>query len=154
VYIIILPAFGLISEIIPTFARKKLFGYRFMVYAIIAIAVLSFIVWVHHMFVTGVPLAAELFFMYSTMLIAVPTGIKVFNWVTTLYRGAISFETPMLFALAFVILFTIGGFSGIRWFQRIFNIKILILWWRIFTMYWSQELYLQRLPVLIIGYLK
>jgi cytochrome c oxidase subunit 1 len=113
VYIIILPAFGIISQVIPTFSRKKLFGYRFMVYALLAIAFLSFIVWVHHMFVTGVPLAAELFFMYTTMLIAVPTGVKVFNWVTTLYRGAISFETPMLFALAFVILFTIGGFSGV-----------------------------------------
>jgi cytochrome c oxidase subunit I len=113
VYIIILPAFGLISQIIPTFSRKKLFGYRFMVYAILAIAFLSFIVWVHHMFVTGVPLAAELFFMYTTMLIAVPTGVKVFNWVTTMYRGAITFETPMLFAIAFVILFTIGGFSGV-----------------------------------------
>ena len=79
----------------------------------LAIAILSFIVWVHHMFVTGVPLAAELFFMYTTMLIAVPTGVKVFNWVTTMFRGAISFETPMLFALAFVILFTIGGFSGV-----------------------------------------
>lgn len=113
VYIIILPAFGIISQIIPTFSRKKLFGYRFMVYALLAIAFLSFIVWVHHMFVTGVPLAAELFFMYTTMLIAVPTGVKVFNWVTTMYRGAISFETPMLFALAFVILFTLGGFSGV-----------------------------------------
>lgn len=113
VYIIILPAFGIISQIIPTFSRKKLFGYRFMVYALLAIAFLSFIVWVHHMFVTGVPLAAELFFMYTTMLIAVPTGVKVFNWVTTMYRGSISFETPMLFALAFVILFTIGGFSGV-----------------------------------------
>jgi cytochrome c oxidase subunit I len=113
VYIIILPAFGIISQIIPTFSRKKLFGYRFMVYAMLAIAFLSFIVWVHHMFVTGVPLAAELFFMYTTMLIAVPTGVKVFNWVTTMYRGALTFETPMLFAIAFVILFTIGGFSGV-----------------------------------------
>lgn len=113
VYIIILPAFGIISQIIPTFSRKKLFGYRFMVYAILAIAFLSFIVWVHHMFVTGVPLGAELFFMYTTMLIAIPTGVKVFNWVTTMYRGALTFETPMLFAIAFVILFTIGGFSGV-----------------------------------------
>jgi cytochrome c oxidase subunit 1 len=113
VYVIILPAFGIISQIIPTFSRKKLFGYRFMVYAMLVIAFLSFIVWVHHMFVTGVPLAAELFFMYTTMLIAVPTGVKVFNWVTTMYRGALTFETPMLFALAFVILFTIGGFSGV-----------------------------------------
>lgn len=113
VYIVILPAFGIISQIIPTFSRKKLFGYRFMVYAIAAIAFLSFIVWVHHMFVTGVPLGAQLFFMYTTMLIAVPTGVKVFNWVSTMFRGALTFETPMLFAIAFVILFTIGGFSGV-----------------------------------------
>lgn len=113
VYVLILPAFGIISEIIPTFSRKKLFGFRFMVYATGAIAVLAFIVWVHHMFTTGVPLGAELFFMYTTMLIAVPTGVKVFNWVTTMYRGSLSFETPMLFAVAFVFLFTIGGFSGL-----------------------------------------
>ncbi|NYS60893.1 cytochrome c oxidase subunit I [Halomonas salicampi] len=113
VYIMILPAFGIVSAIIPTFARKPLFGYTSMVYATAAIALLSFLVWAHHMFLVGLPLVAELFFMYSTMLIAVPTGVKVFNWVTTLFRGSISFEPPMLFALAFVVLFTIGGFSGI-----------------------------------------
>jgi cytochrome c oxidase subunit 1 len=113
VYIIILPAFGVISQIIPTFSRKPLFGYNFMVYAIAVIAGLSFIVWVHHMFVSGVTLTAELFFMYSTMLIAIPTGVKVFNWVSTMWRGSITFETPMLFAISFVVLFTIGGFSGI-----------------------------------------
>lgn len=113
VYILILPGFGIISEIIPTFSRKKLFGYTFMVLAVAAIAILSFIVWSHHMFTTGIALGAQLFFMYTTMLIAVPTGIKVFNWVATMYRGSISFETPMLFALAFVVLFTIGGFSGL-----------------------------------------
>lgn len=113
VYIIILPAFGVISEIIPTFSRKKLFGYNFMVWATCAIALLSFIVWMHHMFTTGVPLAAELFTMYATMLIAVPTGVKVFNWVSTMFRGSLTFETPMLFAIAFVFLFTIGGFSGV-----------------------------------------
>ena len=113
VYIMILPAFGIISEIIPTFSRKPLFGYTAMVYAIACIAFLSFIVWAHHMFTVGMPLGAELFFMYSTMLIAVPTGVKIFNWVATMWRGAMTFETPMLFALAFVILFTIGGFSGL-----------------------------------------
>ena len=113
VYIMILPAFGIISEIIPTFSRKPLFGYSSMVYAIASIAFLSFIVWAHHMFVTGIPLGAQLFFMYTTMLIAVPTGVKVFNWVATMYRGSLTFETPMLFAVAFVILFTIGGFSGL-----------------------------------------
>jgi cytochrome c oxidase subunit 1 len=113
VYIMILPAFGIISTIIPTFARKKLFGYTSMVWAVASIAFLSFIVWAHHMFTTGMPVAGQLFFMYSTMLIAVPTGVKVFNWVATLWRGSISFETPMLFAIAVVCLFTIGGFSGV-----------------------------------------
>ena len=113
VYIMILPGFGIISEIIPTFSRKKLFGYTFMVVAIASIAFLSFIVWAHHMFTTGMALGAQLFFMYTTMLIAVPTGVKVFNWVATMFRGSLSFETPMLFAIAFVFLFTIGGFSGL-----------------------------------------
>src|SRR6187431_2910363 len=113
VYIMILPAFGIVSEIIPTFARKKLFGYDSMVYAIASIAFLSFIVWAHHMFTTGMPVAAELFFMYTTMLIAVPTGVKVFNWVATMWRGSMTFETPMMFAIAFIVLFTIGGLSGL-----------------------------------------
>ncbi len=113
VYIMILPAFGILSEIIPTFARKPLFGYSSMVYATASIAFLSFIVWAHHMFTAGMPLAGELFFMYATMLIAVPTGVKVFNWVATMWRGAMTFETPMLFAVGNVILFTIGGFSGV-----------------------------------------
>lgn len=113
VYIMILPAFGIVSEIIPTFARKPLFGYVSMVYATASIAFLSFIVWAHHMFTVGMPLGGELYFMYATMLIAVPTGVKVFNWVSTMWRGAMTFETPMLWALAFVILFTIGGFSGL-----------------------------------------
>jgi len=113
VYIMILPAFGIISEIIPTFARKPLFGYSAMVYATASIGFLSFIVWAHHMFTVGMPLAGQLFFMFTTMLIAVPTGVKVFNWAATMWRGAMTFETPMLFALAFVFLFTIGGFSGL-----------------------------------------
>ncbi len=113
VYILILPAFGVISQIIPTFARKPLFGYASMVYATASIAILSFIVWAHHMFTVGMPAAAQLFFMYSTMLIAVPTGVKVFNWVATMWKGSMTFETPMLFAIAFVCLFTIGGFSGL-----------------------------------------
>ena len=113
VYILILPAFGVISQIIPTFARKPLFGYSSMVYAVGSIAALSFIVWAHHMFTVGMPVAGELFFMYATVLIAVPTGVKVFNWVSTMWRGSMTFETPMLFALGFVFLFTIGGFTGL-----------------------------------------
>ena len=113
VYILILPAFGIVSQIIPTFSRKPLFGYSSMVYATASIAFLSFIVWAHHMFTVGMPMIAELFFMYATMMIAVPTGVKVFNWVSTMWKGSMTFETPMLFALGFVILFTIGGFSGL-----------------------------------------
>ncbi|MCL6619101.1 MAG: cytochrome c oxidase subunit I [Thermomonas hydrothermalis] len=113
VYIMILPAFGVVSEIIPTFSRKPLFGYQAMVYATASIAFLSFIVWAHHMFVVGMPLGGELYFMFATMLIAIPTGVKVFNWVTTMWRGSLTFEVPMLWAIAFVVLFTIGGFSGL-----------------------------------------
>ena len=113
VYIMILPAFGIISHIIPTFARKPLFGYSSMVYATASIAFLSYIVWAHHMFLTGMPVAGELYFMYATMLIAVPTGVKVFNWVATMWKGSMTFETPMLWALSFVFLFTIGSFSGL-----------------------------------------
>jgi len=113
VYIMILPAFGVISEIIPTFARKKLFGYSSMVYATASIAFLSFIVYAHHMFTTGMPVAGELYFMYATILIAVPTAVKVFNWTATMWKGSMTFETPMLWAIAFVFLFTIGGFTGL-----------------------------------------
>jgi cytochrome c oxidase subunit I len=113
VYILILPAFGVVSEIIPTFSRKPLFGYESMVYATASIGFLSFIVWAHHMFTVGMPLAGQLFFMLTTMLIAVPTGVKVFNWSATMWKGAITFEPPMLFAVSFLFLFTIGGFSGL-----------------------------------------
>jgi cytochrome c oxidase subunit 1 len=113
VYIMILPAFGIVSQIIPTFARKPLFGYASMVYATASIAILSFVVWAHHMFTTGLPAAGTLFFMYATMLIAVPTGVKVFNWVATMWRGSMTFETPMLFAVGFIFVFTMGGFTGL-----------------------------------------
>ena len=113
VYIMILPAFGIVSQIIPTFARKPLFGYASMVYATASIAILSFMVWAHHMFTTGMPAAGTLFFMYATMLIAVPTGVKVFNWVATMWRGSLSFEAPMLFAVGFLFVFTMGGFTGL-----------------------------------------
>lgn len=113
VYIMILPAFGIVSQVIPTFARKPLFGYASMVYATSSIAILSFIVWAHHMFTVGMPAAGQLFFMYATILIAVPTGVKVFNWLATMWRGSMTFETPMLFAIGFIFLFTMGGFTGL-----------------------------------------
>ena len=113
VYIMILPAFGIISQIVPAFARKRLFGYASMVYATSSIAILSFIVWAHHMFTTGMPVTGQLFFMYATMLIAVPTAVKIFNWIATMWQGSMTFETPMLFAVGFIFVFTMGGFTGL-----------------------------------------
>lgn len=113
VYILILPGFGIISAIIPTFARKPLFGYRLMVVAVVCIAILAYLVWMHHMFTTGAIFGGQLITMYLTMLIAVPTGIKIFNWIATMFKGSITFEAPMLFALGFLVMFTVGGLSGI-----------------------------------------
>ena len=113
VYIMILPAFGIVSQVIPAFARKPLFGYASMVYATSSIAILSFIVWAHHMFTVGMPAAGQLFFMFATMLIAVPTGVKVFNWIATMWKGSMTFETPMLFAVGFIFVFSMGGFTGL-----------------------------------------
>ena len=107
------PASGVVRGIRPAFTPTPLFGSQAMVYATAAIAFLSFIVWARHMFTVGMPLGGEIYFMFATMLISIPTGVKVFNWVTTMWRGSISFEAPMLWAIAFVILFTIGGFSGL-----------------------------------------
>jgi cytochrome c oxidase subunit I len=111
VYIVILPAMGVVSEILPVFSRKPLFGYRAFVFATIAIGLLSFSVWAHHMFTTGVVFLP--FFAFMTALIAVPTGVKMFNWMATLWRGSISLTTPMLFALGFVSMFLIGGITGV-----------------------------------------
>jgi cytochrome c oxidase subunit I len=113
VYIMILPAFGIISQVVPAFSRKRLFGYASMVYATSSIAILSFIVWAHHMFTTGMPVTGQLFFMYTTMLIAVPTAVKIFNWIATMWQGSLTLETPMLFAVGFIFVFTIGGFTGL-----------------------------------------
>src|SRR5215210_460712 len=113
VYILILPAFGLVSEVLPTYSKKPLFGYPVMVYSGILIAVLGFGVWAHHMFAVGMGPIADTFFGLSTMLIAIPTGVKIFNWIATMAQGAIRYTTAMLFGIALVGLFTIGGISGI-----------------------------------------
>jgi len=113
VYIIGLPAFGIISQVIPTFARKPLFGYRSMVLATCAIGIISCAVWAHHMFTVGLPVAGQLFFMYTSLLIAVPTGVKVFSWIATMWEGSLTFETPMLFAVGFLFVFVVGGLTGI-----------------------------------------
>jgi cytochrome c oxidase subunit I len=113
VYIMILPAFGMISEILPTHARKPIFGYQAIAYSSIAISFLGLIVWAHHMFTSGTPDWLRMFFMIATMVIAVPTGIKVFSWVATIWGGKLRLCSAMLFAVAFVSMFVIGGLSGI-----------------------------------------
>jgi cytochrome c oxidase subunit 1 len=113
VYIMILPGFAVISEIIPCFARKRLFGYSAVAFSSIAIAVFGFLVWAHHMFVAGISTYSALIFSFVSFLVAIPSAIKVFNWTATLYKGSIHFDTPMLYALAFIGLFTIGGLTGL-----------------------------------------
>ncbi len=113
VYIIILPGFGIISHVISTFSQKPIFGYLPMVYALIGIGVLGFVVWAHHMYTAGMSLTQQSYFMLATMVIAVPTGIKVFSWIATMWGGSIIFATPMLFAIGFIFLFTLGGVTGV-----------------------------------------
>jgi cytochrome c oxidase subunit I len=113
VYIMILPAMGIISEVLPVFSRKPIFGYKAVAFSTAGIAFYSLLVWAHHMFAVGLPVGLDIFFMLSSMVIAIPTGVKIFNWLATLWRGNISFDTPMLFALGFIAVFTIGGLSGI-----------------------------------------
>jgi len=113
VYIMILPAMGVISEIIPCFSRKRIFGYKVIGFSSVAIAVLSFLVWGHHMFVTGQSIYAGLVFSALSFMVAIPSAIKVFNWTATLYKGSISYDAPMLYALGFIGLFTMGGLTGL-----------------------------------------
>ncbi len=113
VYIMVLPAFGMISEILPVFSRKPIFGYKAVAFSTLGIAFFSMLVWAHHMFTTGLGTGLDSFFMISSMVIAVPTGIKIFNWLATTWRGNLILDTPMLYALGFLALFTMGGLSGI-----------------------------------------
>lgn len=113
VYIMILPAFGIISHVISTFARKPIFGYLGMAYAMVAIGVIGFVVWAHHMYTSGISMQSQRYFAFASMVIAVPTGIKVFSWIATMWGGSITFKPPMLFAMGFVMLFTIGGVTGV-----------------------------------------
>jgi cytochrome c oxidase subunit 1 len=113
VYIMILPAMGVISELVTCFARKKIFGYKFIAFSSLAIAFLGFLVWAHHMFTTGMSVYAALVFSILSFFVAIPSAIKVFNWTATLYKGSVSYQTPMLYAFGFIGLFTIGGLTGL-----------------------------------------
>src|SRR3981081_944326 len=113
VYIMILPGMGVVSEIVPCFSRKRVFGYKAIAYSSMALAVYSFLVWAHHMFTAGISVYSAMVFSFLTFIVAIPSAVKVFNWTATMHKGSIQMDTPILYAMGFIGLFTIGGLTGL-----------------------------------------
>lgn len=141
VYVMILPGMGIISEVISCFCKKRVFGYTAVAFSSVGIAVFGFFVWAHHMFIMGISNYSALVFSFMSMMVAVPSAIKVFNWCSTMYKGSISFDTPMLYSLGFIGLFTIGGLTGVFLASLGLDIHLTetTLLLRTFTMSWSEE---------------
>src|SRR5450830_877533 len=152
VYILVLPVFGIFSEIVATFSSKRLFGYTSMVYATVVITILSYLVWLHHFFTMGSGASVNSFFGITTMIISIPTGAKIFNWLFTMYRGRIRFELPMMWTIAFMITFVIGGMTGVLfWFPKAFGYKLDEFWGKCAFWFWVIGFYLAFMPLYVLG---
>jgi len=157
VYILILPLFGVFSEVTSTFSGKKLFGYSSMVYATIVITILSYLVWLHHFFTMGSGASVNSFFGITTMVISIPTGAKIFNWLFTMYRGRIRFELPMMWTIAFMLTFVIGGMTGVMlaainyWWPKAFGFKLNEFWGKVSFWCWVPGFWVAFMPLYILG---
>src|SRR6267142_128787 len=152
VYILILPAFGIFSEVTSTFSGKRLFGYSSMVYATVVITLLSYLVWLHHFFTMGSGASVNAFFGITTMIISIPTGAKIFNWLFTMYRGRIRYELPMMWTIGFMITFVIGAMAGIAyWFPKAFGYRLDPFWGKCSFWFWLSGFWCAFMPLYVLG---